>query len=166
MKFETLNPKKHDRINFDCGVEALNLYLQRSANQDQNRSLTKVYVLANNQQVVGFYSISAHSVLQDHLPKEIQISRYSDMPFLLLGRLAVDKKFQGQGYGDALIFHAFNTTADTAEKVGILGMIVDSKNDQSSSFYQGFGFKALEGTKNRLVLPISIINSLIKEPQG
>jgi hypothetical protein len=46
MLFEHLNPKKHDRKSFDCGVEILNLYLQRGANQDQRRSLTKVYVLA------------------------------------------------------------------------------------------------------------------------
>jgi ribosomal protein S18 acetylase RimI-like enzyme len=166
MIFEPLNAKKHDRLNFDCGVEALNLYLQRFANQDQKRSLTRVYVLVNDKNILGYYSISAHSVSRDDLPDDIQLGSYNDIPFLLLGRLAVDKKYQGQGYGDALIYHSFQTTVDAAEKIGILGMIVDSKNEDSTAFYEGFGFKRLLGTTNRFVLPISIISSLIYAPKA
>mgnify|MGYP005842880275 CR=1 FL=1 len=36
MLFERLDSKIHDRKSFDCGVEALNLYVQRVANQEQN----------------------------------------------------------------------------------------------------------------------------------
>ena len=157
MQFEPFDKQKHDRKGFDCGVEALNLYLQQVANQDQRRSLTKVYVLAEAQQVIGYYSISAHSVTRDELPDDIRVGRYSDLPFLLLGRLAVDKRHQGQGYGDALIFHAFKTTIEAAEKIGILGMIVDAKDEKAASFYEGFGFRRLSGAKNRLVLPLSVI---------
>lgn len=160
MLFEHLNPKKHDRKSFDCGVEALNLYLQRSANQDQKRSLTKVYVLTEKKKVIGYYSISAHSVLRDNLPKDIKLANYKDIPFLLLGRLAVDMKHQGKGFGDALIFHAFNTTLDAAEKIGILGMVVDAKDIKAAAFYQGFGFMQLHGSANRLVLPLSVMKTL------
>jgi len=162
MLFEHLNPKKHDRKGFDCGAPALNLYLQRGANQDQRHSLTKIYVLAEEEYVVGYYSISAHSVLRDNLPDDIKLASYRDIPFLLLGRLAVDKDYQGQGYGDALIFHAFKTTLDAAEKVGILGMVVDAKDETAAGFYEGFGFKRLRESKNRLVLPISVMESLVK----
>jgi len=161
MEFEPLNPQRHDRINFDCGVKALNLYLQRFASQDQRRNLSRVYVLAEGRKIIGYYSISAHSVKRDKLPEKIELGGYNDVPFLLLGRLAVDKPFQGQGYGDVLIFHAFKTTTDAAEKVGILGMIVDAKDGKSASFYEGFGFKRLAGAKNRLVLPLSAIAGLI-----
>lgn len=162
MQFELLNPKKHDRKSFNCGVEALDLYLQRGAGQDQRRSLTKIYVLAEGEQVVGYYSISAHSVLRNNLPDDIKLASYRDIPFLLLGRLAVDKTFQGQGYGDALIFHAFKTTLEAAEKVGILGMVVDAKGENATAFYKGFGFKKLKGSGNRLILPLSIMDALIK----
>ena len=162
MLFEHLNPKKHDRKSFDCGVEALNLYLQRRANQDQKRNLTRMYVLAGEARIIGYYSISAHSVLRDNLPDNVNLASYKDIPFLLLGRLAVDKKYQGQGYGDALIFHAFKTTLDAAEKVGILGMIVDAKDDNVAAFYEGFGFRRLQGSANRLVLPLSVMEKLIR----
>ncbi len=162
MLFEHLNPQKHDRKNFDCGVEALNLYLKQVANQDQRRSLTKVYVLADGKGVIGYYSISAHSVLRNHLPEDIKLSSYKKIPFLLLGRLAVDKKYQGYGYGDTLIFHAFKITLDAAEKVGILGMIVEAKDEKAVSFYEGFGFKRLQKLRNKLVLPLSVMKALVE----
>lgn len=161
MKFELLEPKKHDRKSFDCGDFALNLYLQRYANQDQRRGLSRVYVLAENQQIIGYYSISADSVFTDDLPDQVLLGAYQQVPFLLLGRLAVDKTFQGQGYGDALIMHAFKTTAEAAEKIGIFGMIVDAKNEQAVCFYEKFGFKQLTAAKNRLVLPFSAIKRTI-----
>lgn len=155
MKFESLDTTKHNRKKFDCGVETLNVYIQRFANQDQKRSLTKVYVLADQEHIVGYYTLSAHSVARDELPNDIKLGGYSDIPFLLLGRLAVDASYQGQGYGDALIVHAFENTKHAAEKIGILGMIVDAKDNQAVSFYEGFGFRRLASTDKRLVLPIS-----------
>lgn len=155
MKFELLDGKKHDRKSFDCGVKALNVYLQQVANQDQKRGLTRIYVLAEDRQIIGYYSISAHAAPTDELPDSI--GRYHEAPFLLLGRLAVDKRHQRQGYGDSLIFHAFKTTAETAEKVGILGIIVDAKDEAIAVFYEKFGFNRLARTKNRLVLPFSVL---------
>ncbi len=163
MKFELLDPQKHDRKSFDCGVEDLNLYLQKYANQDQKRSLTRVYVLAEKEKIVGYYSISAHSVPRDNLPEHARLGGYESLPFLLLGRLAVDKKHQGKGYGDALIFHAFQTTVHAAEKIGIMGMIVDAIEEKVIAFYNNFGFIKLSGTRNRLFMTLSAMKNLIGE---
>ena len=157
MQFEPLDAKFHNRTAFDCGVKPLNQYLQRLANQDQKRSLTRVYVLADGNRIIGYYSLSAHSVSRENLPPGIKMGGYRDIPFLLLGRLAVDTRYQGQGYGDTLIVHAFETTREVAEKVGIMGIIVDAKDDQAAAFYEGFGFHRLSATPNRLMLPISAL---------
>jgi len=162
MKFELLNTKYHNRSQFDCGVPALNNYLQRTANQDQKKNLSRTYVLAEQSQIIGYYSISAHSVLSENMPEGIKIAHYPSVPFLLLGRLAVSLIFQKQGYGDALLFDAFKTTTDMAEKVGILGMIVDAKDDKAIKFYKKFGFHPLSISHNRLMLPLSALSSLIK----
>jgi len=161
MKFELLSPQKHDRKQFDCKIDALNTYLQRFANQDQKKDLSRVHVLAKDTRIIGYYSISSHSVPTSNLPDKQQSTHYPYSPFLLLGRLAVDKDFQGQGYGDALIFHAFKITMDAAEKVGISGMVVDAKDEQAANFYEKFGFKRLIASPNRLVLPLKAISSLV-----
>lgn len=163
MQFELLDTKKHDRKSFDCGVEALNIYLQRAANQDNKRSVTRVHVLADDKKIIGFFTLSGHSVLRDNLPPNIQVSNYKDLPFLLLGRLAVDLNYRGQGYGDMLVYHAFKITVRTAEEVGILGMAVEAKDDKAASYYQGLGFLSLEGTPDRMVLPIQTIKSFIEK---
>ena len=165
MEFEPLNPKKHDRKEFDCGVDVLNRYLQKFANQDQKRSLTRIYVLTEGEKIIGYYSLSAHSVLRDNLPANHRLGYYNNLPFLLLGRLAVDKKYQGQGYGDILIYHAFKTTLHAAESIGLLGIIVDAKDEKAASFYEGFGFIRSLGNPNRLFLPLSAIKSLLFELQ-
>lgn len=161
MEFLPLDPKTHDRLAFDCGVDALNRYIRQFANQDAKRGLTRIYVLADGPTIVGFYSISAHSVLRDNLPDHIKLGPYEEIPFLLLGRLAVDKRWQGRGYGDALIVHAFETTRAAARQIGILGMVVDAKDDRAAAFYEGFGFQRLSGTQNRLVLPITAMDKLL-----
>lgn len=162
MKFEGLDKAKHNRKAFDCGVDPLNQYLVQYANQDQKRSLSRVFVLTTDEsRIVGYYSLSAHSVSRDFLPEDIQVGGYDDIPFLLLGRLAVDKEYQGQGYGGTLIFDAFVKTAKMAESVGIYGMIVDAKNETAVCFYGGFGFKKLVSNPKKLVLPISTIAKLV-----
>jgi GNAT superfamily N-acetyltransferase len=161
MDFQALDPKSHDRKSFDCGVATLNGYLQRFAGQDMARGLTRVYVLAEGAEIIGYYSLSAHAVARDALPEAVQVGAYAELPFLLLGRLAVAKKWQGQGYGDALIVHAFQTTRTTAKAIGILGMIVDAKDENAARFYEGFGFARLAGAANRLVLPITAMDRLL-----
>lgn len=161
MIFELMNAEKHDRTSFDCGVPALNRYLQNFANQDQKRGLAKTYVLADQANILGYFSISAHAVPSDELPPQLNPRAYHELPFLLLGRLAVDLRYQGHGYGDALILHAFKTTAVIADKVGVLGMIVDAKDENAAHFYEKFGFMRLLGTSQRLVLPFSVIKRLL-----
>ena len=162
MEFAALDPKGHDRKSFDCGVPALNEYLQRYANQDLKRSLTRIYVLADGPSIIGYYSISAHSVRRDHLPEDVQAGPYEDIPFLLLGRLAVDRRWQRKGYGDALVVHAFHTTRKAAAQIGILGMIVEAKDEKAAGFYEGFGFRGLTGTRHRFVLPITAMDALLE----
>jgi ribosomal protein S18 acetylase RimI-like enzyme len=162
MLFEILDSKWHNRKDFDCGVQELNLYLQQIANQDQKRGLSRTYVLADSASIVGYHSLAAHSVSRENLPPNVSAGGYKDIPFLLLGRLAVDRKFQGQGYGGAMIYHAFHITRETAEKVGIIGMIVDAKSEKAASFYEGFGFRRIQGSKNRLVMPISSLGDHVR----
>lgn len=161
MQFEPLHAKKHNRKDFDCGIAELNFYLQKFAHQDQKRSLSRVYVLIEGAAILGYYSLSSHSVSRQYLPESYSVGGYGDIPFLLLGRLAVDKNFQRQGYGDALIIDAFYRTHKLAEQVGIFGMVVDAKDETAISFYKGFGFRQLSTTQKRLVLPLSAIDKLI-----
>jgi len=155
--------KKHNREDFDCGVESLNTYIARFAKQDHKRDLSRTFVLAEEKQIIGYYSISAHSVSRAFLPESIKVGGYDDIPFILLGRLAIDKRYQGQGLGGTLIFDAFKKTADLAKSIGIFGVIVDSINEKSTRFYEGFEFRKLSSNAKRLFLPMDVISGMLKE---
>ena len=88
---EPLGPA-HDRKSFDCGVPALNTYLQRQARQDMDRGIAVPYVLVpvnSPSEVAGFYTLSATSVTLDGLPESVsrKLPRYPAVPATLLGRL-------------------------------------------------------------------------------
>ena len=161
MRFEPLDGKRHDRKQFDCGVQALNDYVMRFAGQDARRGLARTWVLADERRIIGYYTLSAHSVPRTGMPPDVAAGVYEEIPFLLLGRLAVDLAFQRRGYGDALIAHAFRSTRDAADRFGIFGMIVDAKDEAAALYYEGFGFQRLEGDRRRLMLPIGAMDRLL-----
>ena len=164
ITFEKLAPKRHDRKGFKCGVPALDNYLQKYAGQDLRRNMTQVYVLSNDTRIIGYYSISAHSVSSSSIPSDLSPkSGYSEFPFLLLGRLAIDQNEQGKGYGSALIYHAFETTVEAAQKIGLMGMVVEAKNEEVATYYEGFGFMRSVGDKNRLLLPLKTMISFLEK---
>lgn len=149
--------KTQQRQQFDCGVVELNLYVQQQISQDAKRNIAAPFVLLNENQVIGFYTLSASSVNLGDLPAELikKLPKYPLVPVALLGRLAVDKNYQGQGLGDFLLMDALKRSCGLSEQIGIMAVVVDAINESASHFYQQYGFEQL--TANRLFLPIQNI---------
>src|SRR6187402_3368537 len=96
----------HDRAAFDCGAPALNLYLRNYALQNQKRGIVRNYVTTrkDSKVVAAYYSLVYSSLDQKRLPaKGIKGLGKYDIPIMLLARLAVDRREQGQGLGKALL---------------------------------------------------------------
>lgn len=161
MKFEILG-RQHDRNDFDCGVKDLNYFLQKLANQQQKRELTRVHVLADGNSIIGFYTLSPHAVKSDNLPRELNLNGYSEMPVVLIGRLAVDKRHQSKGYGQVLVIDAFNKIVRASETMGIIGIIVDAKDDKAHLFYENMGFMPISD-RNRLIIPLIAVRKQMQE---
>lgn len=97
-----LDTEKHCRHTFDSGSESLDRYFRQHVTQDVRRRVTTCYVaLTDEQRVVGYYTVAAASVPLSDLPDELRkkLPRYPAVPAVLLGRLAVDRAFQGKGIG-------------------------------------------------------------------
>jgi len=100
VRIEVLE-KKHERTQFDCGIESLNRYLKENARQEQQRRSAAVFVLVHEgeQRVLGYYTLSQCSLLLSDLPNRLhkKLPRYPQVPASLLGRLAVDQTCRGLG---------------------------------------------------------------------
>jgi ribosomal protein S18 acetylase RimI-like enzyme len=142
---------------FDCGVQALNHYVQRYASQDVRRNVARVFVcspVAEPAKVAGYYTLSAANVQCADLPAALakKLPRYP-IPVALMGRLAVDQSFQGQGVGSILLIDACKKLKKAQDFLAVAGLVVDAKDESAVRFYLHFGFLRL-GESMRLFLPM------------
>jgi GNAT superfamily N-acetyltransferase len=153
----------HDRAGFDCGVPALNEFLRKTARQHREKGLSNSFVLLENevpQSILGFFTLMFLEVNSDTIPTEYsrRLPNSSALPAAKLARLAVDKRFQGKGYGAILLADAVKRIVVTAgESGGIVGFFVDAKDEQARQFYLRFGFIPLLDAPLSLFLPLKTL---------
>jgi GNAT superfamily N-acetyltransferase len=144
---------------FNCGQAELNDYICRYATQDIKRDLARIFMASPVDDLAclaGFFTLSAGSVKCSDLPTAIarKLPSYP-IPVALIGRLAVDKKFQGKGLGSILLADACQKVRQAKDTLAVVGIIVDAKDDSAAAFYHHFGFIELPGRSDRLMLPAS-----------
>lgn len=162
--------RRHDRDAFACGEPALDLYLKRQASQDVKRRIAAVFVLAGDTAatIAGFYTLSAHALAFGALPAAIaeKLPRYLEIPTLLLGRLARDLRFRGQGIGELLLFDALKRALGSSGTVGAFAVVVDAMNDWAVQFYLSYGFQPVSDQPSRLFLPMATIERILPAHRG
>jgi len=148
---------EHDRSQFRSGSDALDRYLREQASQDTKRRIATCFVALSvgSGDVAGYYTLTATSVALNALSPEIakKLPGYPVVPAALLGRLAVSRRYQGQGLGGVLLADAVQRTARA--ELGVFAMLVDAKDEAARRFYEHLGFALLPGEGRRLCLPIS-----------
>jgi len=161
---EPLGPH-HDRAGFSCGVEALDNYLKKQARQDVKKRVAAVFVLTPDGKTVGgYYSLSQFSVDLGMLPQDIakRLPRYPIVPATLIGRLAVNTAFRGQGLGELLLLDALHRSLTLSQQIASAAVIVDAKDERAMSFYRKYGFLELPSIASRLFLPMATVEQLFQ----
>lgn len=161
-RIEPLDQNNHDRAVFSCNAEPLDHYLKVTAVNDMARRITQVRVIceAESTIVIGYYSLSATSIELNDLPEKLRkkMPRYSTLPAVLLGRLAVDGKYQGQGIGRRLLVDALRRCLRVSEtEMGAMAVVVDAKDETAARFYEHYGFQRFLEGELRLFIPMSKI---------
>lgn len=156
VAFEPLG-SEHDRSAFDCGEPALDDYLRRRATQDVRRRVARAFVAVDKATgaLAGYYTLSAASFSRQQLPEAVarRLPHYP-VPAAILGRLAVDKRYQGRGLGELMLADAIKRVLHASEAVAVHAIVVDATNDRAKTFYERYGFIALVDTPQRLYLPL------------
>ena len=146
LLFGLLTPDM-DRSGFSCGESALDAYLQKQAGQDMRRGFATVVVAresSNPNEVVGFYTLCAASILLTDLPEDTsrKMPRYPTVPAIRLGRLAVSSAHQGQHIGSLLVIDALRRAC--CNDIAWAAFLVDAKNDRAAIFYKKFLFQRFD----------------------
>jgi len=110
--------------------------------------------------IAGYYTLSSTSVQLAELPAPTvrKLPRYPLVPATLLGRLAVDRRQQGKGYGRFLLADALYRAARS--EIASFAVIVDAKDDTARHFYERESFLALPDQPMKLFRPMADIRSL------
>lgn len=161
---EPLNAKRHVVTDFDCGQPVLDRWLRAYAGQSQRRDVARTFVAADPQmRVGGYYTLVAGRVDHADAPDNVSrgVSRHFPIPVCLIARLAVDKRWQGQGLGSGLLRDALGRTVAAADQIGIRAVLVDAIDDRAAGFYKRYGFTGTSADGLTLMVPISAVRPLI-----
>ena len=147
---------------FDCGNAALNQFLQRYALVNQKANSAQTYVCCEDQDVVGFYSLTVGSIDPEAAPPRVTkgLARHP-VPVMILARLAVDKAHQRKGLGQALLKDALLRTAQAADIAGIRCLLVHAKDDTAKQWYEGWEFETSPTDPYHLFLMLKDLKALL-----
>ncbi len=158
LEEHALDPVRHHRAAFTCGVPALDEYLHRLAEQHRRRGISAAYVMVDSAQpaaILGYYTLSAAEVDAERLTAadRKRLPRYP-VPCFRLGRLAVSQASQGRGLGRLLLACAVDRCLNARKQVAAYALVVDAKDESAKTFYTHYGFKSLLDAALTLYLPL------------
>lgn len=167
---ELLDPERHDRDSFSCGVETVDNYFRKTVNKLVKAGNSRVYVMTSlSGDVIGFYALNAHSVDFTELPSRYARTRPSHgaIPAAFISMIGVDQRYAGQGYGGDLLADALLRIAHAAERIGIAVVILDDGNpdlvERRKGLYLRYGFEPLPSNPLRLFLPVAAIRETLAD---
>ena len=155
---EELEPKRHNRADFDCGVEPLNLYLKTLAVQHRMKGIATTVVLVDSNQptaILGYYSLSAAALAFERLTDTDRkgLPRYP-IPAVRIGRLAGSLSNRGMGFGELLLQNAIKRILQARDTLGVYSVVVEAKDDAAEAFYRKYGFRLCDVETRQLYLPL------------
>ena len=161
---EPFDERRHEREEFSCGVESLDHYFRSRARQDRDKYAAAVFVLAQRPIVLGYYTLSSYAIDPGELPAELarKSPRYPILPATLIGRLAVDTRYRGQGIGEELLLDALHRCFDNTSEVGSIAVVVDVENENALEFYRRYGFIQFPEHSRKLFLPMQTVRRLFR----
>ena len=156
----------HNTHDFGCGVESLNLWLQKHAAQAGAVGSARTFAIHDNEQdrVVGYHALTAASVTHNEATARAAkgMPRHP-IPAALLARLAVDTTVQGRGIGAWLLRDAMLRTLSAAESVGIRVLLVHAIDEGARGFYERHGFEPSPTDPLNLQMLIKDIRAAVDE---
>ncbi len=151
----------HEIAEFDCGNDTLNEWLTKRALKNQNSGASRTFVICQDNQVIGYYALASGSVERMATPKSISRNMPEPIPVMVLGRLAIDTRMQGQGLGSALLKGALLRTLSVSKNVGIRAILVHAISENARRFYLSYGFLVSPIDTMTLMLPVRHIEGLL-----
>jgi GNAT superfamily N-acetyltransferase len=127
---------------FDCGEAELNDWLKRRAFANHLSGASRTFVAADEGgSVCGYYALAAGAVAHGMATGGVRRNMPDPVPVLVLARLAVDRRAQGQKLGAALLQDAVRRATGVSREAGVRTLLVHALHERACAFYQYYGFQ-------------------------
>ena len=158
----------HDLNSFDSGVPSLDAWLKQRALKNHASGASRCFVLCAGAQVgtnvVGYYTLTAGAISHEAAPKTMRRNMPDPLPVLLLGRLAIDKRYHNQGLGSALLRDACLRALAVARDAGVFAILLHAISPEAKQFYLSRGFVQSPLQPMTLMMTLATARVIVSEP--
>jgi GNAT superfamily N-acetyltransferase len=147
---------QHQLEGFDCGNATLNRWLQQLALANERQGVSRTVVLCPDEgnDVIASCLLAGAIVLAE-VPGAVRRNMPDPLPVVVLGRLAVDRRHQGQGLGRALVADALRRSLVARRLIGARALLVHAIDEPAAAFYRSLGFRPSPLNASTLMLQLS-----------
>jgi GNAT superfamily N-acetyltransferase len=140
--------------------------------RDEAQHTAVTYVLVSAQasehptRIIGYFTVNSFTLTRKQArrrDRDKHLGSYDPVPAVLIGRLALDSAFQGQGLGNALVVSALNTVLSIRESLGVAVVVVHALDDDAAEFYEHQGFTRFRDEPNHLYYPLATFEAALQE---
>jgi GNAT superfamily N-acetyltransferase len=144
----------HNVESFACGVPVLDEWLKRRALKNESSGASRTFVVCSDGQVIGYYALATGSVGHRNTPGKVRRNMPDPIPVIVLGRLAIDERWQHAGLGRSLLRDAILRTLSVSQQAGVKALLVHTLSEDAKQFYLRNGFR--ESPLDPMTLIISL----------
>lgn len=152
----------HEATAFDSGEPTLDEWLRGRAWNNLVLAASRTYVVCegDSRRVIGFFALSAGQILAEDVTGSMRRNMPRAIPAIVLGRLAIDRAWQGHGLGRALLADAVRRSQLASERASARLVVVHAISPAAEDFYLRHGFTRLPLEAPTLALDLNKLKAL------
>jgi GNAT superfamily N-acetyltransferase len=126
---------------------------RRACNNEEDRG-SRCFVACAGQRVIGYYALAAGNIERAQAPGRLRRNMPDPIPAIVLGRLAVDSVWRGQGLGADLLQDAVLRALRASREIGARVILCHAIDASAGAFYLHHGF--IESTFDPMMVMLDL----------
>jgi len=144
----------HQLGDFNCTEAELNDWLRQRALKNQSSGASRTFVVCSGDRVIAYYCLAMGAVNASVAPGKVRRNMPDPIPVAVIGRLAVDQNWEGQGIATGMLKDAVLRVIQISESIGVRAILVHAISQKAKSFYLRRGFLESSVEPMTLMLPM------------
>jgi GNAT superfamily N-acetyltransferase len=145
----------HQLADFDSGEASLDDWLRRRAMANAASGASVTFVVCEGDRVAAYYALAVGAVDQRAATGKLKRNMPDPIPVMVIGRLAVDRRFQGAGVARGLVKDAIIRCLKVAEHAGVRGLLVHAVSEAAVNFWAALGFSSSPLQERTMMITLS-----------